>query len=553
MTAVNTEASSNPKYRPLRVILRYKLVISLGTMIVLAGGLFSLISAPTAGNMVRESLECSGVSIAGQVEAWRTELLGVTKQFAVGLGATSSLEKRRHMVDSTRALPGQAKVMLVDANGIVLAGRSDVYAIGQRLHRRLSIGEDVENGIWSIISAVEGGQFLVVRVPLGDSGAGEAARHADIWLDHLGLVSTVDSVSKSDALRIHMPIHGSDWEVVVSARRRTVYAIYLAVPAGCVLAVILLYLLLPLIIRRVQLLVNNLKDAVRALNAGDFASRTNISGSGDLSLLTERINHLASVLDSSFQEVEFAAQLVSTSAEEILSSAEAQEETANRQSTSLNETAATAEEMNLSAQQAASNAEDVVERTESASQQILELSEKAQQISRATEFIDEISHQIRMLALNAPIQSAKAGGSGGGFAVLASEIRRLADDTRNSTSEIETLIQDMQEATSTSVMTMEQTVESVKAIGLAMAQQNVATGHVTEAMIDMNTGMSQTVESTVSTVESGQALNRLADTLRQSIDRVSGKSENSVEGTDHDDQEWDSDEQAGHMVSSVNY
>ena len=557
MTTANTEAGLTQKYRSFRHLLRNRLVIYLGTAIMLAGATFSVISRSTTNTIVHESLECSGVSIAGQVAAWRADLLATTRQFAVGLSATPSLESRRRMVDSTQALPAWAKVTLADADGDVLAGRSDARAFSPRTHRRLRTGDDVENGIWSIVWAIDGGQFLVIRVPLANSGAIQVTRRAGIQLDHLGLTSTydirADRVQKSDALRVRVPISDSPWEVVISVRQRTVHAIYLAVAAGCVLSALMLYFLLPLFIRKVHLMVNGLKEAVQSLNTGDFAVRNGIAGSGDLGLLTERINHLASVLDGSFQEVESAAQLVSASAEEILSSAEAQEETASRQSTSLNETAATAEEMNLSAQQAASNAEEVVARTERASEQILELSEKAQQISRATEFIDEISHQIRMLALNASIQSAKAGRSGGGFAVLAAEIRRLADDTRNSTGEIEALVQDMQEATSTSVMTMEQTVESVKAIGLSMAQQNVATGHVTEAMIDMNTGMAQTVASTVSTVESGQDLNRLADTLRQSIAGVGGPSEITTGDTQSDDLAWDSEEQFEDMASPVSY
>ncbi len=258
-------------------------------------------------------------------------------------------------------------------------------------------------------------------------------------------------------------------------------------------------------------------ETVQEIAAGDLKRRVVEQGFESQRALAVAINSLAGTLDESLDEIDNTAQAVSTAGQQILTAAEEQQHAATQQSASLHQTASTVEELDSSARQASDNAQEVVARTEKASEEILQLSEKAQRVSKASEVIDEVSRQIRILALNASIEAARSDTGGGGFSVIATEIRRLADDTRKSTGEIDTLVQDMQEATSSSAMIMEQTVESVKVIGLAMSQQSVATGQITEAMGEMNAGMRQTVETTRSTVEAGEELNSLAELMQMTI------------------------------------
>jgi len=283
-----------------------------------------------------------------------------------------------------------------------------------------------------------------------------------------------------------------------------------------VVALAAFYAVLPRLLRRLETTIRGVIATVGAVANGDLSQRVPQAGDDELSELARSINQLARSMGRSLKEIESAAQAVASSAHQILTATEEQQRVATQQSASLHETASTVEELDLSARQASENAQEVVGRTERASRQVLALSEKAQQVNKVSEVIDEVSRQIRILALNASIEGAE---NSGGFSVTASEIRRLADDTRKSTGEIDALVQDIQESTSSAVMIMEQTVESVKVIGLAMAQQSVATGQITEVMTEMNTGMRQTVESTNSTVQAGEELNRLAQSLQQTIER----------------------------------
>lgn len=90
------------------------------------------------------------------------------------------------------------------------------------------------------------------------------------------------------------------------------------------------------------------------------------------------------------------------------------------------------------------------------------LTERSGQISRTLSVITEIASQTNLLALNAAIEAAQAGDAGRGFAVVAEEIRKLAEDSRKSAKEIETLVNGVQVDTAEAVGVMEQMKKVVK-------------------------------------------------------------------------------------------
>lgn len=87
---------------------------------------------------------------------------------------------------------------------------------------------------------------------------------------------------------------------------------------------------------------------------------------------------------------------------------------------------------------------------------ILELSEHTQQIGETIYLIEDIAEQTNMLALNAAVEAARAGENGKGFSVVASEIRKLADESKQATTKITSLIRNIQQATNSTVMATEE-------------------------------------------------------------------------------------------------
>lgn len=95
------------------------------------------------------------------------------------------------------------------------------------------------------------------------------------------------------------------------------------------------------------------------------------------------------------------------------------------------------------------------------SKRIKRLGESSQEIGDIVELINGIAEQTNILALNAAIQSASAGGAGRGFAVVADEVQRLAERATNATRRIEMLVQNIQADTSEAVVSMESTTSEV--------------------------------------------------------------------------------------------
>ncbi len=92
---------------------------------------------------------------------------------------------------------------------------------------------------------------------------------------------------------------------------------------------------------------------------------------------------------------------------------------------------------------------------------IKQLGERSEEISHVIDIINTIAERTTVLALNASMQAVKAGDAGKGFAVIAEEIQRLAETSRESTNEISTLVNNIQQETNTTIATMDKTIVQV--------------------------------------------------------------------------------------------
>jgi len=105
--------------------------------------------------------------------------------------------------------------------------------------------------------------------------------------------------------------------------------------------------------------------------------------------------------------------------------------------------------------------DNIREQIQQTSKRIKRLGESSQEIGDIVEMINGIAEQTNVLALNAAIQAASAGGAGKGFAVVADEVQQLAESATHATRRIETIVQTIQTDTSEAVVSMESTTSEV--------------------------------------------------------------------------------------------
>ncbi|PKM82830.1 MAG: methyl-accepting chemotaxis protein [Firmicutes bacterium HGW-Firmicutes-14] len=247
--------------------------------------------------------------------------------------------------------------------------------------------------------------------------------------------------------------------------------------------------------------VNQAVDIVGQLTA---AVEQIATGAQHQSSSVNETNQIISQMVSVIQEVASSAQAVSQSAEKTSRAAGAGEEAVVK----------TVEGM-----------ERIKDKVFEAAQKIKELGEQSTQIGEIIQVIDDIAEQTNLLALNAAIEAARAGEHGKGFAVVADEVRKLAERSGKATKEIAELITGIQKGTNQAVAAMEEGTKEVES-GAGLAQ------NAGNALKQIITTVSDTYDQTQGISAAAEQMAASSDRVVQSVDAVAQVTENNTAATE---------------------
>jgi methyl-accepting chemotaxis protein len=155
---------------------------------------------------------------------------------------------------------------------------------------------------------------------------------------------------------------------------------------------------------------------------------------------------------------------ITTTISELLATSRQIAESAQRVAQIADRTASSARSGEGTVQKADDSTAGMRKQVELIVSHMLDLGKKSQQIGAVLDIVAELAEQTNILAINATIEAAGAGEAGRRFAVVADEIRKLADRVAGSTKEIRTLIEDVRGAVNTTVMTTEAGSKAVEAV-----------------------------------------------------------------------------------------
>jgi methyl-accepting chemotaxis protein len=275
-----------------------------------------------------------------------------------------------------------------------------------------------------------------------------------------------------------------------------------------------------------NLFLDNFQEAIRRVGQESVT----ISGSADILL------DVSATLSSSTENVKTMSSNVVSASEQINNNISTVAASSEEVSVIINSIASAVEQMSATSKEVAQVCErashisgEANRRSEKSSELITILGEAAQKIGNVLKIINDIADQTKLLALNATIEAARAGEAGKGFAVVAEEVKELARQTSDATSEIGKQINQIQEVTVSAVNSIVEVAEInsevnsiMDSIAASVEEQSISTNEMSRNV----TGVSSEIR------EIAKNINQIAMGTRSITDNIRNVADNAGDSAD---------------------
>ena len=277
--------------------------------------------------------------------------------------------------------------------------------------------------------------------------------------------------------------------------------------------------------------VDRVMEHARRIAKGDLAGE--VEGESEVS---ETIRMMLEGLRGMVTRMREAAAALSSSAQQIATMARQQEQGAVEQASAVTQVHRTLAKLLDGSTQAAQSTEEVfrsVEQTQRTSEVVAQraaaLSAHTRRIAALLEVIKEIANKSEILALNAALEGARAGGAGRGFSLVASQMQRLAESVMGSVRDVRALVEDIEGATGATLSATEESTRlsarataAARQISVTLQQQRGSTEQVATAMRDIQEVTALVAAGSTQSLSATQDLTRLAGELKLAIEGFRG-------------------------------
>ena len=267
-------------------------------------------------------------------------------------------------------------------------------------------------------------------------------------------------------------------------------------------------------------IANRIRDVLQGMQDGNLAQRVNIKRDDEIGLVAQKIDEFIVSLTAMVTQIRGSAEQLTAATEEVSSSAQkisdgAQQQSASFEqlSSSVQSNASGAQSANEVSQKVSLNAVKTGDGMNNTIEAMHGIEKSSKQITEAVGIITDIADQTNLLALNAAIEAARAGEHGKGFAVVADEVRKLAERSASSAKDIRSLIEESSGQVGNGVELSKAAGENLKVMVVDIAQVAEQLKAISSATQEQAATMEENTSITESNASAAEELAAAAEEM----------------------------------------